>query len=66
MINKDGGEGIDIHADVSKSDECKTLVDKAVANYSQLDFACNNAGIGGEIKSNCTNVRRWLGQNNRD
>jgi len=48
MIQKNGGEAIYVHADVSKSDECKNLVDKAVANYGQLNFACNNAGIGGE------------------
>ncbi len=48
MIKQEGGEAIYVHADVSKSEECKNLVDKAVANYGELDFACNNAGIGGE------------------
>jgi NAD(P)-dependent dehydrogenase (short-subunit alcohol dehydrogenase family) len=42
------GEAIFVHADVSKPDDCMKLVGQALASYDRLDFACNNAGIGGE------------------
>ena len=48
LIKEEGGEGMYVHADVSKPDDCKNLIEKAVAEYGRLDFACNNAGIGGE------------------
>jgi NAD(P)-dependent dehydrogenase (short-subunit alcohol dehydrogenase family) len=47
-ITKAGGEAIHIHADVSKPDDCMRLVGQTLAKYDRLDFACNNAGIGGE------------------
>jgi NAD(P)-dependent dehydrogenase (short-subunit alcohol dehydrogenase family) len=47
-ITEAGGEAIYIHADVSKPDDCMRLVGQALAKYDRLDFACNNAGIGGE------------------
>jgi NAD(P)-dependent dehydrogenase (short-subunit alcohol dehydrogenase family) len=47
-ILKAGGEAIYVHADVSIPDDCMKLVGQAVAKYDRIDFACNNAGIGGE------------------
>jgi NAD(P)-dependent dehydrogenase (short-subunit alcohol dehydrogenase family) len=47
-ITNDAGEAIFVHADVSKPDDCMRLVDQALVRYDRLDFACNNAGIGGE------------------
>ncbi len=47
-ITNDGGEAIFVHADVSEPDDCMRLVDQALARFDRLDFACNNAGIGGE------------------
>ena len=47
-ITEAGGEAIFVHADVSKPDDCMRLVGHALARYDRLDFACNNAGIGGE------------------
>jgi NAD(P)-dependent dehydrogenase (short-subunit alcohol dehydrogenase family) len=47
-ITKAGGEAIHIHTDVSKPDDCMRLVRQTLAKYDRLDFACNNAGIGGE------------------
>lgn len=47
-ITEAGGEAIFLHADVSKPDDCMRLVGHALARYDRLDFACNNAGIGGE------------------
>jgi NAD(P)-dependent dehydrogenase (short-subunit alcohol dehydrogenase family) len=47
-IKKAGGEALYVHADVSKPEECMTLIGESLARYDRLDFACNNAGIGGE------------------
>jgi len=47
-IQNEDGEAIYIHADVSKPEDCMRLVGQSLAKYDRLDFACNNAGIGGE------------------
>jgi NAD(P)-dependent dehydrogenase (short-subunit alcohol dehydrogenase family) len=46
-IAQAGGEVIFLLADVGKGEQVKSMVDKAVATYGQLDCACNNAGIAG-------------------
>ena len=48
LIRENGGEAIFVPCDVSKSEDVQALVRQAVAQYGRLDFACNNAGIGGE------------------
>jgi NAD(P)-dependent dehydrogenase (short-subunit alcohol dehydrogenase family) len=47
-IRKGGGEAIFVHADVSKPSDCENMVKAAMDKYGRLDFACNNAGIGGD------------------
>jgi NAD(P)-dependent dehydrogenase (short-subunit alcohol dehydrogenase family) len=47
-IEAQGGTAAAIRADVSRPEECQALVDRAVSLFGRLDFACNNAGIGGE------------------
>ncbi len=59
-INADLGEettrGIDstgkraafVKGDVSKPEDCERMVSAALEKFGRLDFACNNAGIGGE------------------
>jgi NAD(P)-dependent dehydrogenase (short-subunit alcohol dehydrogenase family) len=47
-IRKAGGEAIFVRADVSKPSDCENMVKAAVDKYGRLDFACNNAGIGGD------------------
>jgi NAD(P)-dependent dehydrogenase (short-subunit alcohol dehydrogenase family) len=47
-IQEAGGDALYMHADVSKPEDCMKLVGEALARYDRLDFACNNAGIGGE------------------
>ena len=42
------GEAIFVKTDVSKADEVEALVGRAVEEYGRLDFAHNNAGIGGQ------------------
>lgn len=47
IIRKHGGEAIFVPCDVSKEEDIKNLVTKAVEKYGRLDFAFNNAGIEG-------------------
>jgi NAD(P)-dependent dehydrogenase (short-subunit alcohol dehydrogenase family) len=48
LIREAGGESIFIKADVANPVDCEALVRKTVDEYGRLDYACNNAGIGGE------------------
>lgn len=41
-----GGEAIHVATDVSKAEDCKRMVDEAMARFGRLDVAFNNAGIG--------------------
>ncbi len=45
MIRENGGEAIFLKADVSRSQEVKSMIEKVVSVYHRLDFAFNNAGI---------------------
>lgn len=47
-IRTGGGEAIFVRADVSKPSDCENMVKAAMDKYGRLDFACNNAGIGGD------------------
>jgi NAD(P)-dependent dehydrogenase (short-subunit alcohol dehydrogenase family) len=44
-----GAEAEFVRADVTKEDEVRNLVDKAVARFGRLDAAVNNAGLEGEL-----------------
>jgi len=37
-----------VRGDVSKPEDCKTMVEATLAKFGRLDIAFNNAGIGGE------------------
>lgn len=45
IIKEQGGEAIAIQADVSKSEDVKTLFDKTMEQYGHIDILVNNAGI---------------------
>lgn len=45
MIAANGGEAVFQRCDVSKADEVKALVARAVSEFGRLDFGHNNAGI---------------------
>jgi NAD(P)-dependent dehydrogenase (short-subunit alcohol dehydrogenase family) len=47
-IRKAGGEAMFVRADVSKASDCESMVKATLTKYGRLDFACNNAGIGGD------------------
>jgi NAD(P)-dependent dehydrogenase (short-subunit alcohol dehydrogenase family) len=45
------GDAVFVHADVSDPQQCEKLVQETLRNYGQINIACNNAGIGGEINN---------------
>jgi NAD(P)-dependent dehydrogenase (short-subunit alcohol dehydrogenase family) len=47
LVRAAGGDGLFVKADVSKSAEVDTLVQKVVEQFGRLDIAFNNAGIEG-------------------
>lgn len=47
-IRSAGGEAQFVACDVSKAEQCERLVKETLGHYNRLDYACNNAGIGGE------------------
>lgn len=40
-----GGEYLIVATDVSKEEECKTLIDKTIEKFGKIDILINNAGI---------------------
>lgn len=48
LIKDAGGEAFFVRTDVSDPEDCEAMVRKTVEVYDRLDYACNNAGIGGE------------------
>ena len=48
FIQKAGGQGLFVRGDVSEESEIEALVAKTLERFGQLDFAFNNAGVGGE------------------
>lgn len=45
QVRQAGSEGIYVRADVSKPEDCKRIVDKAMAAFGRVDVLVNNAGI---------------------
>src|SRR6476620_218740 len=47
LVEEAGGKAIFIPVDVADSTSVRNMVDETVAYFGRLDFAHNNAGIGG-------------------
>ncbi|MCH1625743.1 SDR family NAD(P)-dependent oxidoreductase [Ferdinandcohnia quinoae] len=45
LVKEQGGEGIFIQADVSKTEDVQNYVNKAVETYGRIDIFFNNAGV---------------------
>ena len=45
LVDKAGGEGLFIRADVSREDDVVALVERTVEQFGRLDIAFNNAGV---------------------
>lgn len=48
LIRDSGGTATFVRSDVSNASACEQLVQTTIDEYGRLDYACNNAGIGGE------------------
>jgi NAD(P)-dependent dehydrogenase (short-subunit alcohol dehydrogenase family) len=48
LITDKGGEALFVLTDVADASSCKALVDQTIKVFGRLDYACNNAGIGGQ------------------
>lgn len=46
-IKELGGSGVFCRTDISKSDHTRKMIETAVTTFGGLDFAVNNAGVGG-------------------
>jgi NAD(P)-dependent dehydrogenase (short-subunit alcohol dehydrogenase family) len=47
LIGAANGEAVFVQCDVSKSADVQELMAMTVKTYGRLDYACNNAGVGG-------------------
>ncbi len=47
QVRDQGGEAVCILSDVTRPEECESLVAQTIQRYARLDIAVNNAGIGG-------------------
>src|SRR3954471_9550929 len=45
MIEEAGGRALAIRCDVTRAEDVKAALDKAVEAFGRLDFAFNNAGV---------------------
>jgi NAD(P)-dependent dehydrogenase (short-subunit alcohol dehydrogenase family) len=45
MVEESGGRVLAVRCDVSRAEDVKAALDKAVATFGRLDFAFNNAGV---------------------
>ncbi len=48
LVKSKSGDALFVKADVSRPEDCEAMIRKTIDAYKRLDFACNNAGIGGE------------------
>ncbi len=48
LIQAASSEAFFVKTDIANPADCQTMVTKTVKKFGRLDFACNNAGIGGE------------------
>jgi len=44
-ICREGGQAVYVHCDVTKPEDCKSLINSAISNFDSLDVLLNNAGI---------------------
>ena len=54
LIQKAGGQGLFVRGDVSEESEIEALVAKTLERFGRLDYAFNNAGVGGEGRATMT------------
>src|SRR5256885_1281321 len=50
MIEELGGRALPVRCDVSRPEDVKAALDKALEAYGRLDFAFNNAGVNSQSR----------------
>ncbi|ALC80320.1 MULTISPECIES: SDR family oxidoreductase [Bacillus] len=58
-IERSGGKAIKIQGDVSKEEDIKQMIQKAVSEFGSLDIMVNNAGIENEVPSDELTLEDW-------
>lgn len=60
LIEQMGCEAIFVRVDVSNPSDCENLAKASLDRFGRLDFACNNAGIGGESNKTADySIENW-------
>ena len=60
LIEQMGCEAIFVKVDVSNPSDCENLAKASLDRFGRLDFACNNAGIGGESNKTADySIENW-------
>lgn len=44
-INKMGGKALFVYGNIQKDEDCRKMINEAVAKYGKVDYACLNAGV---------------------
>ncbi len=47
FIEEEGGDCMAFEADVTKSTDCRDMVERCIQKYNRIDILHNNVGIGG-------------------
>jgi glucose 1-dehydrogenase len=58
-IKQNGGNAIAVQGDVTKEEDIKNLIKKAVEEFGSLDVMINNAGIENEVPSHELTLEDW-------
>ncbi len=58
-IRAEGGEAEIVLADVSRTDECRAIVDAAIEHYGKLDILFNNVGVHGPGRVTEVEEENW-------
>jgi NAD(P)-dependent dehydrogenase (short-subunit alcohol dehydrogenase family) len=60
LVDKAGGKGLFVRTDVTREEEIAALVEHTVGHFGRLDFAFNNAGLGGEAGAGIANTGEFF------
>lgn len=58
-ICQDGGQAVYVHCDVTKPEDCKTLIHSAISKFDSLDVLLNNAGTSLNGKVEEFSLEQW-------
>ena len=65
MIEELGGRALAVRCDVTRAEDVKAALDKAVEAFGRLDFAFNNAGVEQPITATADLTARGVGPDRR-